>query len=62
MVPVFRRILASHGRELVAARRRSKPAGQIAAQELEVIRIGAAVRRADELDSEVAAAIEAACN
>ena len=61
-VPIFRRMLASHERELLAARERNEPAGQIAARELEVIRIGAALRRADELDSDVAAAIETACN
>jgi hypothetical protein len=34
--PIFRRMLASHERELAAARGRGEPAGQIAARELEV--------------------------
>jgi Phage integrase family len=61
-VPIFRRMLASHDRELQAARHRQEPAGQIAARELEILRIGAALRRADELDGDVAAAIEAAAD
>jgi site-specific recombinase XerD len=58
--PVFRRMLASHERELAAARQRGEPAGQIAARELEVERIRSALRRAEELTGDVAAAIEAA--
>ena len=58
--PVFRRMLASHERELVAAKGRGEPAGQIAARELEVGRIRAALRRAEELLVDVAAAIEEA--
>jgi integrase len=58
-VPIFRRMLASHERELVAARQRAEPAGQLASRELEIVRISTALRRADELDSDVAAAIEA---
>jgi integrase len=59
-VPVFRRMLASHERALAAARERGEPAGQLAARELEVMRIGSALRRAEELPRDVAAAIEAA--
>jgi len=42
-------MLLSHERELLAARNRGEPAGQIAARELEIVRIGTALRRADEL-------------
>jgi hypothetical protein len=59
-IPIFRRMLASHERELTSARNRNEPAGQIAAREMELVRISTALRRADELDSDVAAAIEAA--
>jgi integrase len=59
-VPVFRRMLASHERALGAAAGRGEPAGQIAARTLEVARIRAALRRAEELPIDVAAAIEAA--
>jgi hypothetical protein len=58
--PVFRRMLVSHRRSLTAARDGGEPAGQIAARELEVIRIEAALRRAEELTEDVAGAIEAA--
>jgi integrase len=60
--PMFRRMLASHERELAAARGRGEPAGQLAARELEVVRIRGALIRAEELVGDVAAAIEAACN
>ena len=59
-VPIFRRMLASHERELAAARGRNEPAGQIAARELEVARIRGALERAEGLTGDVAAAIEAA--
>lgn len=52
-------MLASHDRALGSAQRRGEPAGQIAARQLEVGRIGHALRRAEELPSDVAAAIEA---
>jgi hypothetical protein len=55
-------MLASHERELTSARKRSEPSGQIAARELEIVRINTALRRADELESDVAAAIEAAAD
>ncbi len=58
--PVFRRMLVSHRRSLTAARDSGEPAGQIAARELEVIRIESALRRAEELTEDVAGAIEAA--
>jgi len=58
-VPVFRHMLTSHERELVRARERGEPAGQIAARELEVGRIRNALRRAEELAVDVTAAIEA---
>jgi hypothetical protein len=57
-VPIFRRMLASHGRSLVAARGNSEPAGQIAAREMEIARIKGALQRAEELSDDVAAAIQ----
>jgi hypothetical protein len=60
--PIFRRMLASHERELRAARERGEAAGQIAAREMEVGRIRTALRRAEELTMDVAAAIEAAAD
>jgi hypothetical protein len=57
-VPVFRRMLASHQRSLDAARGHNEPAGQIAARELELVRIKGALQRAEELSDDVAAAIE----
>ena len=59
-VPVFRRMLASHERGLVAARGHREPAGQIAAREMEMVRIKGALQRAEELSDDVAAAIERA--
>ena len=59
-VPTFRRMLASHERQLDVARGRREPAGQIASRELEVGRIQSALRRAEELGDDVAAAIESA--
>jgi integrase len=57
-VPIFRRMLASHERSLAAARGHSEPAGQIAAREMEIVRIKGALQRAEELNDDVAAAIE----
>jgi integrase len=57
-VPVFRRMFASHQRSLQAARGHNEPAGQIAARELELVRIQTALQRASELSDDVAAAIE----
>jgi hypothetical protein len=59
-VPIFRRMLASHERSLVAARGHSEPAGQIAAREMEIVRIKGALQRAEELSDDVAVAIERA--
>lgn len=58
--PTFRRMLASHTRALDRARDAGEPAGQIAARELEVERIRSALRRAEELSADAAAALEAA--
>jgi len=38
-VPIFRRMLASHERSLAAAQGHGEPAGQIAAREIEIVRI-----------------------
>ena len=59
-VPIFRRMLASHERSLIAARGYREPAGQIAAREMEIVRIKGALQRAEELSDDVAAAIERA--
>jgi hypothetical protein len=59
-VPIFRRMLASHERSLVAAQGHSEPAGQIAAREMEIVRIKGALQRAEELSDDVATAIERA--
>ena len=56
--PIFGRMLASHERSLAAARGHSEPAGQIAAREMEIVRIKGALQRADELSDDVSAAIE----
>jgi hypothetical protein len=53
-------MLSSHEKALQRARGNGEPAGQLAARELEVQRITGALRRADALDDDVAAAIEAA--
>ena len=58
--PTFRRMLASHTRALTRARETGEPAGQVAARQLEIDRIHSALRRAEELSVDVAAAIEAA--
>ncbi|MGA8594014.1 MAG: site-specific integrase [Bryobacteraceae bacterium] len=57
-VPIFRRMLASHGRSLVTAKIHNEPAGQIAARELELVRIKGALQRAEELSVDVATAME----
>jgi site-specific recombinase XerD len=59
-VPIFRRMLASHERSLVAASGHHEPAGQIAAREIEIVRIKGALQRAEELSDDVDAAIERA--
>jgi hypothetical protein len=53
-------MLASHERQLAAAKKRRERAGQIASRELEVIRINSALRRAEELSADVAEAIDVA--
>jgi integrase len=57
-VPVFRRMFASHQRSLEVARIHNEPAGQIAARELELVRIKGALQRAEELSDDVASVIE----
>ena len=59
-VSIFRRMLTSHERSLATARGHSEPAGQIAAREMEIVRIKGALQRAEELSDDVAAAIERA--
>jgi hypothetical protein len=59
-VPIFRRMLTSHERSLATARGHSEPAGQIAAREMEIVRIKGALQRAEELSDDVASAIERA--
>ena len=49
-------MLASHERALGTARQRGEPAGQIG--QLEVSRIGHALRRSEDLPSDVAADIQ----
>jgi len=51
-------MLASHEGSLVAASGHGEPAGQIAAREMELVRIRGALQRAEELSDDVAAAIE----
>jgi hypothetical protein len=52
-------MLHSNRRALTRARKHNEPAGQIAARELEIVRIQGALRRAEELTDDVAGAIEA---
>jgi hypothetical protein len=56
--PIFRRMLASHQRSLVVAKSHNEPAGQIAAREMELVRIKDALRRSEELSEDVASAIK----
>jgi integrase len=60
--PTFRRMLASHTRALTRAQQIGEPAGQIAARQLEIDRISGVLRRAEELSTDAAAAIEAAAS
>lgn len=57
--PVFRRMFVSHRRSLERARDGGEPAGQLAARELEIERIGSALRRSEDLSDDVSAALEA---
>lgn len=54
-------MIASHARALAKARERVEPDGQLAARELELDRLRSALRRAEELDDDVAIALESAC-
>lgn len=58
--PTFRRMIASHTRALTKAREHGEPAGQLAARELELDRLRSALQRAQELDDDVAHALETA--
>jgi hypothetical protein len=53
---------ASHTHALTRAQEVGEPAGQIAARQLEIERIRSALRRAEELSTDVAGAIEAAAS
>ena len=53
-------MIASHTRALTRAHEAGEPAGQIAARELEIDRLRAALQRAEELNTEASAALEAA--
>ena len=55
-------MLASPTRALTRAQEVGEPAGQIAARQLEIERIRSALRRAEELSTDVAGAIEAAAS
>lgn len=58
--PTFRRMIASHTRALNKAKEHGEPAGQIAARELELVRLRSALHRAQDLDDDVAEALESA--
>jgi integrase len=58
--PIFRRMIASHTRALTKARTHGEPAGQLAARELELDRLRSALQRAEELNGDVAIALESA--
>jgi hypothetical protein len=51
-----------HERQLTSSRNRNEPAGQIARREVKLVHFGNALRRADELDNDFAAAIEVAAD
>ena len=51
-------MIASHTRALHKAKTDGGPAGQLAARELELDRIRSALRRAEELNNDVAEALE----
>ena len=56
--PVFIRMITSHERALENGRSHGEPAGQLAAREMEIGRIRSALRRAEQLSDDVAAAME----
>jgi site-specific recombinase XerD len=58
--PIFTRMRTSHAQALERAEKRHEPLGQLAARRLELSRIDQAIRRADDLTTDVAAAMEAA--
>jgi hypothetical protein len=58
--PIFERMRSSHARALERAEKRNEPLGQLAARRQELFRIDQAIRRANELTMDVAAAMEAA--
>jgi hypothetical protein len=51
-------MLADHQRSLNMARDHNEPAGQIASRELEIVRIKGALQRAEDLNDDVASAME----
>jgi hypothetical protein len=53
-------MIASHTRALTKARTHGEPAGQLAARELELDRLRSALQRAEELNGDVAIALESA--
>lgn len=59
-MPLFERMRASHARQLERAEARREPLGQLAARRQELHRIERALRRTQELDTDVAAAMEEA--
>jgi hypothetical protein len=59
-MPVFERICASHARQLERAEQRKEPLGRLAARRLELSRIEQALRRTQELATNVATAMEEA--
>lgn len=59
-LPLFEKMRANHARELARAEARHEPLGQLASRRLELARLDQAVRRAQELSVDVAAAMEAA--
>lgn len=60
--PIFLGMLKSHTAALERARDAGEPSGQIAARDLEVARIKSALRRAEDLPSDVAECIESAAS
>jgi hypothetical protein len=60
LFPCFGECSPATRRSLEIARGHHEPAGQIAAREMEIVRIKGALQRAEELSDDVAAAIERA--
>lgn len=59
-LPLFEKMRASHARELARAEARNEPLGQLASRRLELARLDQAVRRARELSTDVAQAMDVA--